>query len=184
MTHLCLPGDLLNLSKTEQTRRRRIMFSSTDPTPRQTAANSILDWKTISTNFPSLTHLYLPRSLIPHTHFGLKRDTLVKLVLSSDPFPLETFVDIIKDQQSLRKLQFGFLASKSSNAYKVECAYEELEEALKGCKLESFKLHCGLTNSTKAVRDMTNYGHWLFSGMNNTWRGTLKVSRYLTGCVR
>ncbi|OCF45999.1 hypothetical protein I317_00087 [Kwoniella heveanensis CBS 569] len=65
MTHLCLPGSLLNPAHGMAESRARLLASSIGyPEPRPTPSSSLLQWEILSQSFPALSHLYLPDLLV------------------------------------------------------------------------------------------------------------------------
>lgn len=181
LTHLCLPGDFLNARDVVRIRRHG---NNVDiPPPKPTPEGSIFDWPAISTSFPSLTHLYLPRSFIPDTTFGFKENTLIKLVLGSDPpIPNKALVDILSEQVgSLRKIEFGYISTPGYTPGRGDWGdFELVGDLLANCQLESFKLVCPETKNTAAKSGMIASTQSLFEGMRGRWARSLKVSRDMT----
>lgn len=177
LTHLCLPGDFLNARDALQIRRHAGQTSI--PPPKPTPEGSVFDWPNISTCFPSLTHLYLPRSFIPDTRFGFRSNTLVKLVLGSDPpTPSDALICLLVDQlESLKKLELGYILPQGNGIGRGGMSdFQIIGGLLADCKLESFKLVCPETKNTAAKAEMMASASLLLEGIRGNWRKTLKVN--------
>jgi hypothetical protein len=179
LTHLCLPGDLLNApSKDALARIRRYGLSQPFPPPRPTPEDSVIQWPALSSSFPSLSHLYLPRLFLPDTTIGIRSNTLVKLSLvQGPPVPILSLARLVNEQtQSLRSVHFGYLSSKTTPAGIERVHFAELGEALAACKMEDFRLRCGESKDTLAVSLMRQLTPELLIGLQGSWRPSLKVS--------
>ena len=177
LSHLCLPGDFLNCApKGSLGRVRRYGVSQQFPPPRPTPLESRFQWPLLGWMFPSLTHLYLPRLFLPPTDLGVQPHTLVKLSLvQSPPIPLSPILDLVRKQTvSLRSLHFGYISIQPDIA---QIAFEELGEALASCKLEEFRLCCGESKDSQAVKVMRQNAVQLLTGLRSSWRSSLTVSQ-------
>lgn len=180
LTHLCLPGDLLNApSRDAIARIRRYGLSQQFQPPRPTPEDSKLQWPALGCTFPSLTHLYLPRVFLPETTIGIRSDTLVKLSLvQSPPVPITTLARLVSEQTgSLRSIHFGYLASKTTPIGIEQVHFAELGEVLAACKLQDLRISCGENKDTQAVSMMRRLAPQLLVGLRGSWRPSLKASR-------
>ena len=178
ITHLCLPGDFLNASSGDFRARARSRVLAVQPIARPTPFDSAIDWPSLSSTFPSLTHLSLPDLLVPsNTSIGLIPHTLVKLSLlqGSSPIPIIPLTNLILDQcHSLRTIHLGQILPKSTGAEE----FHQLGEALASCSsLEDFRLDCAQIGEMQAIvtQAMNRFSTQLIHGMKGSWRKSLKV---------
>jgi hypothetical protein len=186
MTHLCLPGDIINApSQDFRERAKRFGQIIAHPLPRAAPADAFLDWPNFSRLFPALTHLYLPRLLIPsNTTISVPPHQLVKLSLGpgGPPVPLEVITELIESQtSSLRSVHLGHLMTESMTG--VGPKWLALGVALGRCgSLEDFR-HQGDPKGSKDARcdgGMAAYSMYLYEeGMSGPWQRTLKVRNRL-----
>ncbi|WRT67931.1 uncharacterized protein IL334_004905 [Kwoniella shivajii] len=201
ITHLCLPGNILN-SPLNDFRSRAKKFGHTIgyPTPRPTSSESIIQWSTLGIsfskngqgeregNFPNLTHLYLPGLLIPEdTLINIRPDTLIKFSTGSQgggpPIPIESLIHLINSQKnSIRKLSLGHIKSSNSkitsaNSPNME-SFIRLGELLNECtKLEEFTLVTDAGGSKDSICDsgMSKCSNLIYGpGLMGNWRKSLK----------
>lgn len=140
LTHLCIPGDLINGTESARARARQSGHTLAYPTPRPSRANAAFDWPYFDKIFPSLTHLYLPGLLIPvGTAINLTSGRLIKLSLGSGgpPVPIPTLVNIIQGQKSsLKSLHLRHLLPIGDEKE----AFESIGDILEQCVgMEDFR---------------------------------------------
>ncbi|KAK8858720.1 hypothetical protein IAR55_002949 [Kwoniella newhampshirensis] len=182
LTHLCLPGKLLNIPTNDFRARSRLMGQTIGyPKPRPTSESCIIQWSHFGDIFPRLTYLYLPGLLIPEdTIIDLTPHTLVKLSIGPDgpPVPIKTIIRIVETQSdSLRSIHLGNIlpsGGKSPNGLD----FEILGMKLKMCgKLEDFRLQADARGSKDILCDlaMARCSDLIYvPGLTGPWRRTLK----------
>lgn len=181
ITHLCLPGDMLNVPSLDHRRRmRRVGPAQPHPPARPTPEGSNIDWSLFFVTFPAVTHLCLPRLFLPDTIFAIRENTLVKLSLGSDPpIPIEPLTTLILSQQkSLRTLHLGYITpSPRTSQTAQDTKFSTLGGlTLTECHLEEFKLRCGETKDSRALAAMRAFSSYLLDGLRGPWRQSLTVS--------
>ncbi|GFZ45033.1 hypothetical protein JCM24511_02759 [Saitozyma sp. JCM 24511] len=189
ITHLCLPGDIINApSQDFRERAKRFGQIIAHPLPRAAPADALLDWPNFSHLFPALTHLYLPDLLIPtNTTISVPPQQLVKLSLGpgGPPVPLEVITELIESQtSSLRSVHLGHLMTESMTH--VGPKWLNLGVALGRCRsLVDFR-HQGDPKGSKDARcdnGMADYSMYLYEeGMSGPWQRTLKRLTISTPC--
>ena len=174
LTHLCIPGDILNAPNAMYFRRDRNWRErkQTVPIPRRTPENSLFDWPTLHEPFPALTHLYLPHFLLPPTTIGIKAHTLVKVVLGPGLPIYADLVRVLLEQQwkSLKHLDVGLLMSLA------RMPDLSLTPLLSKCKLEVFKMDADQFGIYNDLAEFLPSFH--------AWGPTLKVSTWVSSGLR
>lgn len=177
LTHLCLPGTIINGPRNTSSDPREKMYNQTIAAvaPRATPLDATFTWSAFGRFFPALTHLYLPGLLIPpsDTIDLAENDTLVKLSLGigGPQVPAAIVFGLLeKHARSLRKLHIGHLGG---------CDAEALGEVLANLEvLEDFRLirdsQARVSAGCEAV--MKSAGTWMPAPMARHWAGRLKVS--------
>lgn len=119
ITHLCLPGDMLNPTIHQRTARTGGYGHKRQPWPkaRPPSPTAHFTWDNLPNMFPSLTHLSLPNLLIPTSTFEISAfpvDQLVKLCLGKNgggpPVPISIISRLFSGQGKLKHLSLGNLA--------------------------------------------------------------------------
>ncbi|ORY30530.1 hypothetical protein BCR39DRAFT_528583 [Naematelia encephala] len=177
LTHLCLPGDMLNAPSTDFRARARAHGQTVaHPTPRPTPIDSIIQWNTLSDVFPAITHFSIPGLLVPPgTKLDIPTNQLVKFKLGpgGPPVPAPTLTSLItKQSKSLRTLHLGhFLPTGDEEFF-------QLAEAVEGCQaIEEFVLQVDRQGSADARCDraMAAAASWIFhDSLQIKWSSTLK----------
>ena len=142
MTHLCLPGDIFN-GNGETSKAKRYISQMSAVRPREPPRDIPLYWDTIGDAFPALTHLYLPRLLIPDCKgIFLPPGQLVKISISAErPTSVESLCHMIQGQTSLQCLHIGPIMARRPDCASVG-AWEYLEEQVQTLQLRDFRWHC------------------------------------------
>ncbi|OWZ78214.1 hypothetical protein C365_03007 [Cryptococcus neoformans Bt85] len=182
ISHLCLPGDILNRSSSPANRNTIRFTGMGYPQPRNTLAAGIIQWSEFNKCFPRLTHLYLPGLLVPS---GTKIDTsflkLKKIVLGprGPPVPISTVISLIAGHEStLRSLHLGNVYPGIPSSREAHmAAYDDLANHLRQSKLlEQFRWQTDIkgTNNSTADSSMRQWGDLVVERFFNTKNGPLR----------
>lgn len=185
ISHLCLPGDILNRSSSPANRNAIRFTGMGYPQPRNTLASDFIQWSGFNKCFPRLTHLYLPGLLVPS---GTKINTsflkLIKIALGprGPPVPISTVIGLIAGQEStLRSLHLGNvypdIPSPSRAAYMA--VYDDLANHLHQLKLlEQFRWQTDIkgTNNLLSDNSMRQCGELVVERLFDTMNRPLKVN--------
>lgn len=185
ISHLCLPGDILNRSSSPANRNAIRFTGMGYPQPRNTLASDIIQWSGFNKCFPRLTHLYLPGLLVPS---GTKINTsflkLIKIALGprGPPVPISTVIGLIEGHEStLRSLHLGNvypdIPSSSRTAYMA--VYDDLANHLHQSKLlEQFRWQTDIkgTNNLASDNSMRQCGELVVERLFDTMNRPLKVN--------
>nr|XP_019012931.1 uncharacterized protein I206_02427 [Kwoniella pini CBS 10737]OCF51712.1 hypothetical protein I206_02427 [Kwoniella pini CBS 10737] len=186
ITHLCLPGTILNLSN-QNSKYSSSLSSSTligyYPQPKPNNLENIIKWSNFNEIFPNLIQLNLKGLLIPENTIINLNKGLRKLILGSNgpPIPIETLIKILKNQKdTINYLSIGNIKSKITNSGSSnENDFLRLGEILKECKnLEIFKFITDQNGSKDSICDsgLNKYSNLIYSfGLKDNWRKTLKT---------
>ncbi|XAO21498.1 hypothetical protein I312_100249 [Cryptococcus bacillisporus CA1280] len=183
ISHLCLPGDILNRSSSPANRNAIRFTGMGYPQPRNTLASDIIQWSGFNKCFPRLTHLYLPGLLVPS---GTKINTsflkLIKIALGprGPPVPISTVIGLIEGNEStLRSLHLGNvypdIPSSSRTAYMA--VYDDLANHLHQSKLlEQFRWQTDIkgTNNLASDNSMRQCGELVVERLFDTMNRPLK----------
>ena len=181
MTHLCLPGDILNGSG-ETSGAKRYISLMTPVKARETPKDAPFSWETFGDTFPALTHLALPGLLVPDKQeIRLATGRLVKLAIGPTgpgeiPVPVRTVNSLLEGQTSmLESLHLGQIVSHGKGR-EVAGEWEQLEALISQCtSLKSFKWTMG--NVDRRLVDLC------LSQMGQTETGKWNIVRALNACT-
>ncbi|WVR06479.1 hypothetical protein IAU60_003510 [Kwoniella sp. DSM 27419] len=182
LTHLCLPGAVLN-SPAQDFRARARIYGHTIgyPDPRPTPGSSPIQWSSLSDAFPRLSNLALPGLLVPEGTVIDLAPGLVKLSLGDGgpPVPMQTLIGLLDNQTaSLKSLHLGHIRPQATASGSADPrAFEQLGEVLSRCQLESFRLVAEPGGSKDAMCDagMSRFSHLVYGpGLAGKWRQSLK----------
>ena len=181
ITHLCLPGNVINRPANDVISRARLVGHTVHPNPRPAADGAHLDWSRFGEIFPALTHLYLPGLLIPAmTRIALPLNRLQKLVLGlGPPVPSSTLSRLLLEQAgSLRYLQLGNLIFGPGWLQQQE---SHLMEGFEACSaLEVFRFEPDQIAAMNEVDSNTAVAKFAVDMLlQGSWRDSIKVIHYL-----
>ncbi|UOH80762.1 hypothetical protein LQV05_003419 [Cryptococcus neoformans] len=165
ISHLCLPGDILNRSSSPANRNTIRFTGMGYPQPRNTLATGIIQW------IPS----------------GTKIDTsflkLKKIVLGprGPPVPINTVISLIAGHEStLRSLHLGNVYPGIPSSREAHmAAYDDLANHLRQSKLlEQFRWQTDIkgTNNSTADSSMRQWGDLVVERFFDTKNGPLRVN--------
>ncbi|ORX37262.1 hypothetical protein BD324DRAFT_650867 [Kockovaella imperatae] len=157
LTHICLPGDILNGSG-DTSEAKRYISLMTSLKARDAPSDAPFSWSSFGDTFPAITHLYLPGLLVPDKQaMRIAPGRLVKLSLvaaiSGPPVPLGTVIDLIREQtETLESIHLGQVLSTARGKDVYE-EWEYLESLLGSChRLKCFKWMAG--SADRRVMDL------------------------------
>ncbi|TYJ58597.1 hypothetical protein B9479_000808 [Cryptococcus floricola] len=172
MTHLCLPGNMLNRPLSSARSNATRFTGMGYPNPRPTPQTTTISWPTLNMSFPSLTHLCLPGLLVPNgTEIGTAGLSLIKLALGprGPPVPITSIEPIIKrHHDTLRSVHLGNVYPRST---KPGLDFDELADTIQSCDgLDTLRWQTDLhgTNDSLCDTSMSNYGHRLYWNLFET----------------
>ncbi|ODO05171.1 hypothetical protein L198_01859 [Cryptococcus wingfieldii CBS 7118] len=172
MTHLCLPGNMLNRPLSSARSNATRFTGMGYPNPRPTPQTTTISWPTLDTSFPSLTHLCLPGLLVPNgTEIGTAGLSLIKLALGprGPPVPITSIEPIIKrHHNTLRSVHLGNVYPRGT---KPGPDFDELAETIQSCDgLDTLRWQTDVhgTNDSLCDTSMSNYGHKLYWNLFET----------------
>ncbi|WVQ73244.1 hypothetical protein IAR50_002812 [Cryptococcus sp. DSM 104548] len=172
ITHLCLPGDILNRPLSAARSNATRFTGMGYPNPRPTPTTTTISWSTLHTSFPSLTHLSLPGLLVPNgTQIGTEGLSLVKFALGprGPPVPIATIEPIIDlHHNTLKSIHLGNIYPQSN---KPQVDFDGLADTIQSCGgLETLRWQTDVhgKNDLLSETNMSNYGHRLYWGLFET----------------
>ncbi|ODO10010.1 hypothetical protein I350_02234 [Cryptococcus amylolentus CBS 6273] len=172
MTHLCLPGNMLNRPLSSARSNTTRFTGMGYPNPRPTPQTTTISWPTLNTSFPSLTHLCLPGLLVPNgTEIGTAGLSLIKLAFGprGPPVPITSIEPIIKrHHKTLRSVHLGNVYPRGT---KPGSDFDELADTIQSCDgLDTLRWQTDVhgTNDSLCDTSMSNYGHKLYWNLFET----------------
>lgn len=183
LTHLCLPGDLINSPSTDfRARARSVGRTVAYPNPKPARQGTDFDWVGFRGRFPSLSHLYLPMLLVP-PGTAISPSGLVKLSLGvgGPAVPVATIVGLLSmSSETLRAVHIGHILPEADLTNgRHDNLFSLLGSILSGCEhIEDFRLEVdpGGSLDLRCDQAMAKDSDKIYTpALRAAWRRSLKV---------